>query len=217
MAVMAIERLQLGPMQNFVYLLVPNVLGRLAVVDPGWDAEAILARATELGRPITDVILTHHHEDHRNAVEALLARVPARIHVHKAERPWLKGLGWELDCVLHDSGDVVDLGGAQVRLVHTPGHTPGSQCLLTDDSLLTGDTLFVNGCGRCDLPGGDPATMYHSLHRVLGDLPGSVRVLPGHDYAPMPDATLDEQRTSNPYLKFETMADFVAYRMRPRG
>jgi hydroxyacylglutathione hydrolase len=218
---LTIERLQLGPMANFIYLLVPRQRGRLAVVDPAWDAAAVMARAEALGRPLTDIILTHHHADHCNAVEALLARYAARVHVHKAERPWLKDHGWLSECVLHEGGDVVDLGGGvQVTCIHTPGHTPGSQCLLCGDGadarLLTGDTLFVDGCGRCDLPGGDPRVMYDSLDRVLGQLDGQTRILPGHDYAPQPDATLAEQRSSNPYLQCTDVDAFVAWRMRPR-
>jgi hydroxyacylglutathione hydrolase len=214
---MQIERLQLGPMANFVYLLVPDDPTRLAIVDPAWDPGQLLARAEALDRPITDIILTHHHPDHRNGVEALLERHGARVHVQRAELPWLGGLGWTGDLHLHEAGDTLDLGqGASVKLLHTPGHTPGSQCLLVGDRILTGDTLFIDGCGRCDLPGGDAATLYHSLDRVLGGLDGGVRVLPGHDYAPVQDATLDEQRQTNPYLQFHTMADFVAWRMRPR-
>lgn len=214
----AVERRQLGPMQNFVYLLIPQAKDRLLVVDPAWEPEVLLARAAELNRPLTDVILTHHHADHRNGVEALLEKFPLRIHVQKTELPWLKSLGWTADLVLHESGDRVDVGqGQSVRLLHTPGHTPGSQCIECDSSLLTGDTLFIDGCGRCDLPGGDPATMFDTLHRVLEKIPGTTRVLPGHDYAPVPEATLDAQRQTNPYLKLNDVNDFVRYRMRPRG
>ena len=214
---MQIHRLQLGPMANFVYLLAPPDPQRLAVVDPAWEPDRILAQAAALNRPITDLILTHHHPDHRNAVEALLERgVTAKVHVQTAELPWLRGLGWASDVVAHGPGDTLDLGGEAVTLVHTPGHTPGSQCLLCGEHVLTGDTLFIDGCGRCDLPGGDAETMFHSLARLLTDVPGRVRVLPGHDYAPVADATLDEQRQSNPYLRLTTVADFVAYRMRPR-
>jgi len=217
-ASLRIERLQLGPMANFVYLLVPRVPDRLVIVDPAWDPDLLLARADALERPVTDIILTHHHPDHRNGVEALLAKHPARIHINKAEKPWLAGLGWGTDVVLHEAGDVIDLGsGSTVQLLHTPGHTPGSQCLLVGEHLLTGDTLFIDGCGRCDLPGGDPAVLYQTLTKTLAKLPGQVRMLPGHDYAPIPEATLDDQRKSNPYLQFQTMADFVAWRMRPRG
>jgi glyoxylase-like metal-dependent hydrolase (beta-lactamase superfamily II) len=213
-----VERRELGPMQNFVYFVVPAQNGRLAVVDPGWEPEVLLARAAVLQRPITDIVLTHHHGDHRNAVESLLERHPARVHVQRSERPWLKGLGWELDLVLHDPGDAVELApGVVLRLLHTPGHTPGSQCVLIGNHLLTGDTLFVDGCGRCDLPGGDPEVMFDSLHRVLGKLDPATRVLPGHDYAPAPDATLAEQRATNPYLAFHNVLDFKAYRMRPRS
>lgn len=214
---MQLERLALGEMANFIYLLIPQANNRLVVVDPAWQPDVILARAAALGRPITDIVLTHHHHDHRNGVEALLAAHPARIHVQRAELPWLADHGWRGDLVLHDSGDRVELGGGDdLRFIHTPGHTPGSQCIESAGRLFTGDTLFVDGCGRCDLPGGDPATMFHSLSRILDALPGSTRVFPGHDYAPSPESTLDEQRKTNPYLQFRTMADFTRYRMRPR-
>jgi len=215
----AIERHALGPMQNFVYLLVPETRGRLAVVDPAWDAPHLLARAEALQRPITDIVLTHHHGDHRNAVEALLAVFPARVHVQKTELPWLKGLGWTADLVLHEDGDTLELGGGAVAsLLHTPGHTPGSQCIHLQGRVLTGDTLFIDGCGRCDLPGGDPALLYDSLsRRLFARLPGATRVLPGHDYAPVPEASLDEQRASNPYMQLPTLDAFVRHRMRPRS
>ena len=217
MAQIAIERLALGPMQNFVYLLVPTAKDRLVVVDPAWQPDVLLARAAEIGRPLTDIILTHHHPDHRNGVEALLERYPARIHVQKSELPWLKDQGWRGDLVLHDPGDRLDLGlGEQLQLIHTPGHTPGSQCIACGSALLTGDTLFIDGCGRCDLPGGDPNTMFHSLVTTLAALPGSTTVLPGHDYAPTPEASLESQRKTNPYLQFDDVAAFNQYRMRPR-
>ena len=213
----AVERYALGPMQNFVYLLIPQAKDRLVVVDPAWQPDIILARAQALGRPVTDIILTHHHADHRNGVEALLTAHPARIHVQKAELPWLQEHGWRADLVLHAPGDRLDLGlGDELRLIHTPGHTPGSQCIECAGRLLTGDTLFVDGCGRCDLPGGDAATMFHSLSTTLGALPAETLVLPGHDYAPLPEATLDDQRKTNPYLKFRTVEEFTHYRMRPR-
>ncbi len=217
MAQIAIERFALGPMQNFVYLLVPQAKDRLIAVDPAWEPEVLQARAQALGRPITDVILTHHHPDHRNGVEVLLEQQPVRIHVQKSELPWLKDLGWRSDLVLHEPGDRLELGlGESLRLIHTPGHTPGSQCIECAGHLLTGDTLFIDGCGRCDLPGGDPNTMFHSLFDTLAALPASTVVLPGHDYAPTPEASLGEQRKTNPYLQFHSQADFSRYRMRPR-
>jgi len=214
---MTIERHALGPMANFVYLLIPRVPDRLAIVDPAWDPAFLLARAAELGRAITDIVLTHHHPDHTNGVEALLAAHPAQVHVQRAELPQLRGRGWASHLAAHAPGDLLDLGGGStVQLLHTPGHTPGSQCLLLGEALLTGDTLFIDGCGRCDLPGGDAQAMFHSLHEVLGSLDGSVRVLPGHDYGPVPEATLGAQRKTNPYIGFQTDRDFLDYRARPR-
>lgn len=213
---MHIERLQLGPMANFVYLLHADQAPGLVVVDPAWQPEALLARAEQLQLPITDIVLTHHHADHRNGVEALLAQGDVRVHVQASERAWLDSLGWHGHVTWHHSGDVLQVGRDTLTLVHTPGHTPGSQCILAGDAILTGDTLFIDGCGRCDLPGGDPQVLFHSLHRTLGAVPAQTRVLPGHDYAPQPEATLDEQRVQNPYLRLHNMADFVAYRMRPR-
>lgn len=218
----AIERLQLGPMQNFVYLLVPIDGEQLAVVDPAWDAPAIVQAAAAHGRRVTDIVLTHHHFDHRNAVSQLLEHSDARIHVHQADWPELQALGWSGHKVLHADGDRLPLGPhATVQLIHTPGHTPGSQCVrvqpqLGPEALLTGDTLFVSGCGRCDLPGGNPGQMFDSLHRVLGALPGNIRVLPGHNYAPAKESTLDIERATNPYLQRADLDGFVQFRMRPR-
>lgn len=208
-------------MANFVYLLAPVGSDRLAVVDPGWDAGAILQAAEKLGRTLTDIVLTHHHADHRNAVEQLLAVRDVPVHVQAADRPWLQGCGFESQCRWLGAGEAVDLGGgAHLQCILTPGHTPGSQCLLAQTTkgpaLLTGDTLFIDGCGRCDLPGGDAATMYHTLYGILGGIDGAARVLPGHDYGPVAECSLQDQRGSNPYLRFQTMADFIGFRMRPR-
>ncbi len=217
MPTVSIERMSLGPAQNFVYLLVPVTPGRLAVVDPAWEPDALLQRAEALGRPITDIVLTHHHQDHTNAVAALLARHPARVHVQRTEQPFLRGQPWQLDLVCHKPDDTLELGGdAKVQLLHTPGHTPGSQCLLVGNDLLTGDTLFVDGCGRCDLPGGDPRQLFESLQALVRRLPGTTRILPGHNYGPAPESILADQRRTNPYLEALTIDEFVTYRMRLR-
>jgi glyoxylase-like metal-dependent hydrolase (beta-lactamase superfamily II) len=113
-------------------------------------------------------------------------------------------------------GDVLTVGGRNFQALHTPGHTPGSHCLLAQDALVSGDTVFINGCGRCDLPGGDPEAMYRSLSQVLLKVPDSTRLFPGHDYANVPVAAMADVRHHNPYFAFPDVASFVAFRMRPR-
>jgi glyoxylase-like metal-dependent hydrolase (beta-lactamase superfamily II) len=131
-------------------------------------------------------------------ITELISAANARIHVNKHEAEGLiKVTGVSAsDLVRHDSGDLLELGDLQIELIHTPGHTPGSQCFLVRDRLVTGDTLFVDGCGRVDLPGGDAAQLRESL-RKLAKLPDNVTVCPGHDYARTPTNTIAEQKQSN--------------------
>ncbi len=213
-----LRQLQLGPMKNFVYLLgAPGGTGA-AVVDPAWDAPAILAAAAAAGRSLTAIFLSHHHGDHTNAVKPLLQQLDLPVYVQRAEASFA-GLARDFGDAVRpvDPGQVVDLGGLPVTCIHTPGHTPGSQCLLCAGRLLSGDTVFVDACGRCDLPGGDPAQMYDSLHRVLGALDGGTVVLPGHDYGEVPVSSLARERAHNPYFSLTALEPFVAHRMRPRG
>jgi glyoxylase-like metal-dependent hydrolase (beta-lactamase superfamily II) len=105
----------------------------------------------------------------------------------------------------------------RLKALHTPGHTPGSQCLYFHDSLVSGDTLFIEACGRCDLRGGDPEAMYRSLSQVLMKLPDQTQLFPGHDYSDLPSSSLAEAKKRNPYLQFPDLRSFIGYRMRPRG
>jgi glyoxylase-like metal-dependent hydrolase (beta-lactamase superfamily II) len=133
------------------------------------------------------------------------------VHVHKAEAPGVRlmtGLS-TADLTLHEGDDVVRVGAIPVRLLHTPGHTPGSQCFLVDGrSLVSGDTLFVQGCGRVDLPGGDPDEMYRTLTQRLATLPDEVVLLPGHHYAETPTSTLGEQRRTNTHMRVRSLDDW---------
>lgn len=207
----SIHALELGPMENFVYLLHDHASGRAAVVDPAWDVPEVLALAEREGAKITDILLTHSHHDHINGIEAVLAKHDARLHLMKAEAQFW---GSHLDLpTLHHGGDIIQLGDTAIKALHTPGHTPGSACYQVGDNLITGDTLFVFGCGRCDLSGGDPEQMYVTLKDLAGHFPGSTRILPGHNYAQKATSTLDEQIEGNPFMHFDTPERFVHYRM----
>ncbi|HBH96214.1 MAG TPA: MBL fold hydrolase [Candidatus Omnitrophica bacterium] len=202
-----LKQLELGPMQNFVYLLGDPTTHEAAVVDPGWEVPAILRSAQEDGYRLTKVILTHSHFDHIMGLEALLQTHDIPVHIHAAEATALKIDPSSVKPV--DAGQVIQVGALAVTLIHTPGHTPGSQCLLAGDRLLTGDTLFIRACGRCDLPGGDPRALYHSLTNTLSKLDDSTAVYPGHNYAEAPTSTVGQENQQNPFLRLPTVEDFL--------
>jgi glyoxylase-like metal-dependent hydrolase (beta-lactamase superfamily II) len=115
----------------------------------------------------------------------------------------------EKQLVAHAGGDEIEVGDVKVKLLHTPGHTPGSQCFLCHGNLISGDTLFFRGCGRVDLPGGDPAQMWKSLNLVLKRLPPETVLHPGHQYGPVDRSTIGEEAEENPYLKVPTLDDWL--------
>ncbi|MDH3900945.1 MAG: MBL fold metallo-hydrolase [Gammaproteobacteria bacterium] len=207
----SIHALELGPMENFVYLVHDHATNRAAVVDPAWEVPKVLALAEQQGVRITDILLTHSHHDHINGIEEVLAAYDAQLHLNRDEaRFW----GHYLDLpTLHHGGDVITLGETDIRVLHTPGHTPGSACYHVGDNLITGDTLFVFGCGRCDLNGGDPEQMYVTLKDMGERLPAGTVIHPGHNYAEKTTSTLQEQVAGNPFMHFDTQERFVHYRM----
>ncbi len=207
----SIDVLELGPMENFIYIINDKATGRAAVVDPAWEVNEIIARAKELGVQVTDILLTHSHHDHINGIDAMLAQYDAQIHLLKAESDfWGQHKG---STTLHHGGDKIQLGETTIDILHTPGHTPGSACYHVGDKLIAGDTLFVFGCGRCDLAGGDPNQMFDTLRRIKTDLPADTVLYPGHNYAEKTTSTIKEQIEGNPFMHFDNNDDFVRYRM----
>jgi glyoxylase-like metal-dependent hydrolase (beta-lactamase superfamily II) len=207
-ASLQVRRMLLGEMKNFVYLLKDTATCRAAVIDPAWDVSAILEQAGDV--EVTDILVSHWHDDHVNGVEEMIARTGARVHLLDTEAAF-----WHVDLptlVRHADGDVIELGSTPIRIVHTPGHSPGSACYAADDALFTGDTLFMYGCGRCDLEGSDIEAMYHSLQRLKNEFDPGTRIHPGHDYAEVPSSSLDEQLRRNPFLHPDTVESFVAFR-----
>jgi hydroxyacylglutathione hydrolase len=214
-----VKQMELGPMQNFVYLIGDPLARECVVVDPAWEIDRIVETAQAEGYTITGALVTHTHQDHVGGsleswgmpgripgVEDLLEKVRAKVYVHKAEREFLRGFGSDL--VKVDSHDTLKVGRLTVEFLHTPGHTPGSQCFLVDGRLVSGDTLFIGSCGRTDLPGSDPAEMYHSLTQRLGALPDDTVLLPGHNYGG-PSSTIGREKRENPFLKFASLGEFL--------
>lgn len=207
-----IHSLELGPMENFVYLIEDLETHQVAVVDPAWDVNAIISKAESLDLKISDILLTHSHHDHINGIEELLNYREARVHLLKPEYEfWNNNLQKP---AIHHGGDQINLGSTEIKVLHTPGHTPGSACYQVNDELITGDTLFVYGCGRCDLHGGNPEQMFTTLKDMKHNLDASMIIHPGHNYSVAETSTLAEQIEGNPFLHFEEdQAGFINYRM----
>ena len=217
---LTLRQAQIGPMANFVYIIGDRETHKAAVVDPAWDIDAIVKYCEREGYDIDKVLITHYHQDHlggsmmgQNVQGAadLLNRIKAKVYVNKHEAEGVKkvsGLS-DSDLVKVEAGDVVKIGDIEMKFIHTPGHTPGSQCFLVEDNLISGDTLFVNSCGRVDLPGSDPEAMYYSLNQTLRNLDEATVVYPGHAYSPESSTTIGEQKRHNMYMRFNNLDDFL--------
>jgi len=204
-------------MVNFAYLIGDRETGEAMAVDPAYGVRELVELAGADGMRVTGALVTHYHPDHvggdlmgyriEGARELLaLDGVDAPLHVQRTEAPWVQRVtgASDSDLVLHDGGDEVRIGAIPVRLVHTPGHTPGSQCFLVDGRLVAGDTLFLEGCGRTDLPGGDAEAMYESITQRLAAVPDDTVLFPGHLYSPEPSATMGDTRRRNYVFRFPT-------------
>jgi glyoxylase-like metal-dependent hydrolase (beta-lactamase superfamily II) len=210
-----VRQLQLGPMENFVYLVGAQGAKETAIVDAAWDVEAAMRAAQEDGRVVTHALVSHHHFDHTNGIPDLLTHGKTRIYINDKDKESLH-TDFRNEVIGVKAGDAVEVGPLKVHAFHTPGHTPGSTCWHAEGSLFAGDTVFVNACGRCDLAGGDPEQMFESLNKV-SRLPEETKLYPGHDYGDVRVSTVGREKTHNPYFqKLNALTDFVSWRMRPR-
>jgi hydroxyacylglutathione hydrolase len=195
-------------MVNFVYLIGDRATGEAIVVDPAYAVRDLVELAEVDGMKLVGALATHYHPDHvggqmggwgLEGISALLELVELPIHLQREEVPWVErttGVSAS-HLVPHESGDIVRVGSIEIELIHTPGHTPGSQCFLVDGRLVAGDTLFLEGCGRTDLPGSDPIAMYESLTTRLARVPDDAVLFPGHQYSPDPSQSLGDTRRYN--------------------
>jgi glyoxylase-like metal-dependent hydrolase (beta-lactamase superfamily II) len=208
-------------MVNFVYLIGDRSTGEAMIVDPAYAVGDLLDILEADDMRLTGVLGTHYHPDHvggqmagwnLEGISALLEREQVPIHLQKEELPWVQrttGVG-EADLVGHDSGDKVTVGSVEIELIHTPGHTPGSQCFLVDNHLVAGDTLFLEGCGRTDLPGADPVAMYESLNTRLARVPDEAVLFPGHLYSADPSQSMGDTRRWNYVFKPSSVEQWLA-------
>ncbi len=215
-----LKQLECGPMQNYVYLIGDPVTRQAAVVDPAWEVDRIVQTALEDDYTITKVLITHTHQDHTGGqlfgnhipgVVELLEQVDVPVYVHKTETHILQTVP-ESSKVGTESHQVIDLGGdVDITLIHTPGHTPGSQCFLVQNRLVSGDTLFIGACGRVDLPNSSPEDLYESLTNKLMRLDDNTVLYPGHNYSRNPTSTIGAERQTNQYVQCPSLSDFLRF------
>jgi len=208
-------------MVNFVYLIGDKSTRECMIVDPAYAVEELLSVAEKDDMKVVGALATHYHPDHVggsmmganiDGIATLLEKTDIPIHVQELEAQWImRTTGVSADHLhQHQPGDTVKVGDIEICLVHTPGHTPGSQCFLVDNRLIAGDTLFLEGCGRTDLPGSNPDQMFDSL-QTLAALPDQTVVYPGHRYSDPSSRSLVEVRQSNYVFKPKTKADWLQW------
>jgi glyoxylase-like metal-dependent hydrolase (beta-lactamase superfamily II) len=221
------QQIAVGQMANLAYLVGSHSTREALIVDPAWSVDALLDRAEGDGMKVVGALVTHYHQDHVGGsifgmeiegVDRLLARQPMPLYVNDHEAEGTKQVtgASESDLKRMSGGDSLELGGIRVRLLHTPGHTPGSQCFLVEEEgqpgrLVSGDTLFLGSCGRVDLPGSDPAAMYRSLNETLKRLPDDTLLYPGHLYSAEASDTLGNEKRNNPFLRVSGLEQFLAF------
>ena len=205
-----IHQYPVGPMDNFIYLLECTKTNQVAVVDPAWDYPLIQAEIKRLNGQLTMVLLTHCHFDHLNALEEVLEHHDVPVYVsNKSQTEPINAL---TQTQLLGEGDTISFGAHTINILTTPGHSICGQCFYVGDHLITGDTMFINGCGRADLGDSSPQALYQSLEKIK-QLPDSTMIYCGHNYADQPTDTLGNQKKTNPYLLCKDEATFVRKRM----
>ncbi|MBI5427649.1 MAG: MBL fold metallo-hydrolase [Nitrospinae bacterium] len=207
-------------MANFIYLIGDRQSRECVVVDPAWDIDGVLKIVDDDEMKLVGALATHYHPDHVGGsifgmdicgLAELMEKRAVPVYVNKYEAQGVRQVtGLSLsDMRQMESEDTLKVGSAEIAFLHTPGHTPGSQCFRVGSSLIAGDTLFLQGCGRVDLPGGDSEEMYRTLTQRLAKIKDEIVLYPGHNYGGKPFAPMGEVRRDNAYLRIGTLDDWL--------
>ncbi len=208
---MFFKQVKVGPMQNFSYIIGDKTSKESAVVDAGWEVDKLIDIAEKEHLKISEIILTHSHYDHIQKADEMSSKTKAEVFFHENDYNEIKRMIKNPNTKIHKlkNNDEVKIGSIKMKIIHTPGHTPGAICLLFENKLLTGDTLFVNAIGRTDLAGGDAIKLFESLQK-LKKLDDNIEIYPGHDYGDVPFSTIGGEKKTNPYFKCETKEQFLS-------
>ena len=200
---MKVHQLQVGNMQNFTYVLEDEDTKESIIIDPSWDLEMVMEIIERNDLKVKYVINTHHHFDHTIGNDAIVKYTKSKILQHEASA--LKN-----DMRISD-GEKITFGKSELTVIHTPGHSKDSICLVGDGKIFSGDTLFVGNCGRTDLPGGSAKELYHSLFDIVYKLDGNLVLYPGHNYGSSPNSTIDKEKKTNFVLQPRTESEFLDF------
>jgi hydroxyacylglutathione hydrolase len=198
-------------LSNLNELIADTESGRAAVVDPAYQVDLLLREAKQRGWTIAAILITHTHPDHVDGAEEMAQATGAPLYVGAAEAASAQAAAPSARVIPVAGGERITVGALQIETLATPGHTVAGTSFLVENNVMTGDTLFVGGCGRTDFPGGNPRILWQSLQK-LAALPEETRVYPGHDYGQSPTSTIGWEKSTNPYLLCKSEDDFVALR-----
>ena len=198
---MKVHQIQVGNMQNFTYVVEDEDTNEAIIIDPSWDLIELELLIKRHNLKIKYIVNTHHHFDHTLGNEAMAKSTHVPIIQHEYSE--LKH-----DIVVKD-GDFIEFGNSKLKVLHTPGHSTDSICLIGDGKIFSGDTLFVGNCGRVDLPGGSAKELYHSLFDVISSLDDNLVMYPGHNYGNSEISTLGHEKITNPILQERTERQFI--------
>ncbi|WP_294360281.1 MBL fold metallo-hydrolase [uncultured Clostridium sp.] len=198
---------------NYSYIIVDNITRSAAIIDPLWELEKLVTKINKLNLKLKSVLLTHSHKDYVNLVNTLIDLYNVEVYISKKEAEFYKFNSKNLNLICDN--DIIKLGHSKIKGLLTPGHTIGSMCFLVDDTyLFTGDTLFTEGCGRCDYYGGSPEMMFESISRLKYEIHDNIKIYPGHSFGMDRGITMKEMYKYNLYLNIDSKDIFVKFRTR---